>query len=57
MAKIKSIKAEDVEKLIKNVQQLNDYTHTAEHPSMVVGYARQWSKTFIQQLKGEFPIL
>jgi hypothetical protein len=55
--KIKAIKAEDVEKLIKYAERLQARVSENGEPWTTVGYARSSLKYLILQLKGEYPIL
>lgn len=57
MAKIKSIPADKVATLIKDLEEWNFKLEMESEPWVSVGYSKAKIKTVIKQLKGEFPII
>lgn len=53
----KAIKADDVAKLIKQVERLNTRVNQNGEPWETVGYCRTDIGILLKQLKGEYPII
>lgn len=56
-SKVKALKKEDVEKLIKYAETLEARLQENGEPWTTVGYARSSMKYLVLQLKGEYPIM